>query len=154
MRRIAVYAGSFDPPTEGHLDIVRRAAELVETLIVAVVDNPRKKPLFTAAEREAFLRGAALPANVQVDSFKGLLVDYLKAKDSRVVVRGLRAISDMEYEFQMASMNRHLYPELETVFLMPGEKFFFLSSTMVKEIAYLGGRLEGLVPPAVEASHR
>ena len=152
MARLAVYAGSFDPATEGHLDIVRRAAAVFDELIVAVADNPQKKQAFPVEERKGFIRAGVQLPNVSVDGFSGLLVDYLRSKKSRIVIRGLRAVSDFEYEFQLASMNHHLYPELETVFMMPDERYTYLSSSMVKEVAALGGRLSGLVPSVVEAA--
>ena len=150
MAKLAVYAGSFDPATEGHLDIVRRAAAVFDELIVAVADNPQKKQAFPVSERMGFIRAGVQLPNVSVDSFSGLLVDYLRSKKSRIVIRGLRAVSDFEYEFQLASMTHHLYPELETVFMMPDERYTYLSSSMVKEVAALGGRLSGLVPSIVE----
>jgi pantetheine-phosphate adenylyltransferase len=150
MSKIAVYPGSFDPLTKGHLDIIHRACRLFEHVIVAVSNNPGKKATFSVAERigmvEASIRD--LP-NADVDTFAGLLVDYLKAKKSRLIIRGLRAVSDMEYEFQMADMNRRLYREVETVFLMPDEQYTYLSSSVVKEVCQRGASVDAFVPPLV-----
>lgn len=150
--RIAVYPGSFDPVTNGHLDLIERCAPLVDRLIVAVLRNAGKQPLFTAEERVGMLRQAAahLP-NVEVDSFDGLLVEYARRRGASLLLRGIRAISDYEYELQMALMNRRLAPEIETVFMMAGEAYSFLSSRLVKEVIALGGDVSGLVPPQVEA---
>jgi len=144
---VAVYPGSFDPPTNGHLDIIIRATHLFSKVIVAVTDNSTKDPTFTVKERILMLKSATrnLPA-VGVESFSVLLVDYLKQKKASIIIRGLRAISDFEYEFQMALMNRSLNRNIETVFLMPDEKYTYLSSRMVREVARLGGRVDGLVP--------
>lgn len=153
--RTAVYPGSFDPVTKGHLDIIRRAGSLFDKVIVAVSNNPNKSHSFSVEERMRMLRSSAAGMKqVEVDSFSGLLVDYLKAKRARVVLRGLRAVSDMEYEFEMASMNRRLYPEVETVFLMPDERFTYLSSSTVREVASLGGKLEPFVTPSVVQQFR
>lgn len=151
MSRTAVCPGSFDPITNGHLDIIRRATRMFDTVIVAILSNPDKTPLFPLAERIELIRDAIreIPG-VVVDSFDGLLVDYARGKDAVAIVRGLRAISDFEYELQMAMMNRRLDGEMETVFLMPSEAYSFLSSRLVREVVMLGGRVEGLVPPAVE----
>ena len=148
---VAVYPGSFDPPTNGHLDILVRATHLFPRVIVAVTDNSVKNPTFTLKERLAMLAAATrrLP-NVTVESFSGLLVHYLEKKKASVIVRGLRAISDFEYEFQMALMNRHLSRKIETVFLMPDESYTYLSSSVIKEVARFGGSTKGLVPPEVE----
>ncbi len=148
---IAIYPGSFDPVTNGHLDLIERGAKIFDQLIVAVLQNLEKDPLFTVAEREEMLREVTRTwPNVEVDVFKGLLVDYARQRSARVVLRGIRAISDYEYELQMALMNRKLEPELETVFMMPAEAYSYLSSRLVREIARLGGSIQGLVPPVVE----
>jgi pantetheine-phosphate adenylyltransferase len=150
--RIAVYPGSFDPLTNGHVDIISRGAQLFDRIIVAILLNAGKKPLFSIAERIAIIQDVfASTANVEVDTFEGLLVDYARRQKASVIVRGLRAISDFEYEMQMALMNRHLCPELETVFMMPAEQYTYVSSHLVKEVASLGGSVTGLVPPVVEA---
>ncbi len=149
---IAVYPGSFDPITNGHLDLIARGAMLFDRLIVAVLRNTGKEPLFTAEERVAMLREVTCDyLNVEVDCFDGLLVDYAARKGATVLLRGIRAISDYEYELQMALMNRRLRPEIETVFLMAGEAFSFISSRLVKEVLALGGKISDLVPPVVEA---
>lgn len=151
----AVYPGSFDPITNGHLDLIDRAAKLCDRLIVTVLRNEQKHPLFTLEERMDMLREVVQGyPNVEVDSFDGLLVAYAQAKGARVVVRGIRAISDYEYELQMALMNRRLGPEIETVFLMSGEAYSFISSRLVKEVFGLGGNISELVPPSVEARLR
>jgi len=153
--RKAVYPGSFDPVTLGHLDIIKRAAEMFDGVVVAVLENRGKTPLFSVQERMEQLRRAVKPyRNVEVDSFSGLLVEYLRRRDIRVAIRGLRAVSDLEYEFQLAHVNRKLYPRMETVFLMPGEKYVYLTSTIVREVASLGGKLHSHVPPAVAAALR
>lgn len=148
---IAIYPGSFDPPTNGHLDIIIRATRLFPKIIVAVTDNSIKSPTFTIEERVAVLRQATrgLPT-VTIEQFSGLLVDYIERKRATVIIRGLRAISDFEYEFQMALMNRRLNRRAETVFLMPDEKNTYLSSSLIKEISRFGGPTRGLVPRPVE----
>ncbi len=149
---IAIYPGSFDPITNGHLDLIARGSRVAERLIVAVLVNEAKQALFPVEERMEMVREAAQPfANVEVASFEGLLVDYAAARGATLILRGIRAVSDYEYELQMALMNRRLRPELETAFLMAGEATSFLSSRLVKEVAGLGGDVSGLVPPAVEA---
>lgn len=150
MSRTAVCPGTFDPITNGHLDIIRRARLLFDRVIVAILGNAEKDPLFAMPEREAFIREAVsgMPG-VEVDRFDGLLADYARRKGAVAIVRGLRAISDFEYELQMAMMNRRLNDEMETVFLMPSEAYSFLSSRLVREVAMLGGSVEGLVPPTV-----
>ncbi len=149
--RIAIYPGSFDPLTNGHVDIIQRGARLFDRIIIAILVNREKTPLFTAEERVEIAREVfASDGNVEVDTFGGLLVEYARRRQASVIVRGLRAVSDFEYEMQMALMNRHLSPELETVFMMPGEAYTYLSSRLVKEVFALGGSVEGLVPPAVE----
>ena len=150
-RPIAVYPGSFDPPTNGHLDIIIRATHLFPKVIVAVTDNQLKNPSFTLKHRLEMLKliTRGLP-NVKVLPFSGLLVDFLRKNNSTVMIRGLRAISDFEYEFQMALMNRRLNKKVESVFLMPDVSYTFLSSSLVKQISKLGGPIKGLVPPEVE----
>ena len=146
-KAIALYPGSFDPLTNGHIDLVARAARLFDNLILAVVHNPAKYPLFSVEERIEMLREvAAKYENVEVDSFQGLLVNYAQRRNATVLIRGIRAISDYEYELQMALMNRRLQPELETVFLMASEAYSFVSSRMVKEVYSLGGDVSGLIP--------
>jgi pantetheine-phosphate adenylyltransferase len=142
----AVYPGSFDPFTNGHRDILERALGIFDKIIIAVVRNPGKNPLFTLEERVDIIQNS-LPqgSNVQVESFNGLLVDFMKKMDSRIIVKGLRAVSDFEFEFQMALMNRKLNPEMETVFLMTSSEYAFLSSSKVREIATLGGEVKCLV---------
>ncbi len=153
MKTTAVYPGSFDPPTNGHLDIIERSSRMFARVIVAVALNIRKNVLYTPAERVGMLRELTSRwKNVEVDSFGGLLVDYARKREARVLVRGLRAISDFEYEFQMAHMNKKLAPEIDTVMLMTGEKHSYISSNIVKEIAMFGGRIDDLVPPAVRDS--
>jgi pantetheine-phosphate adenylyltransferase len=148
---VAVYPGSFDPITNGHLDLIQRCAPLVDKLVVSVLRNAHKHPLFTLEERVAMLRSVASPfPNVEVDCFDGLLVDYARQKQAKLLLRGIRAISDYEYELQMALMNRRLAPEIETMFMMAGEAYSFISSKLVKEVIGLGGNISGLVPPSVE----
>jgi len=152
--QIAVYPGSFDPITNGHVDIVHRSLAIFDQVVVAVAVNLRKTSLFSVEERLEQARAVFPDPRVEVDSFEGLLVDYVVRRGARVVVRGLRALADFEYEFQLAHMNRRLAPNVETVFLMTGDKDFFLSSSLVKEVASLGGDLSGLVPEVVrEALH-
>jgi len=148
---IAVYPGSFDPVTNGHLDLIKRASKIFSRLFVAVLRNQDKDPMFEIDERLEMLREttSAWP-NVEVDSFHGLLADYARRKEARVILRGIRAVSDYEYELQMALMNRKLAPQVETVFLLPAEAYSFLSSRLVREVARLGGSLRGLVPTPVE----
>jgi pantetheine-phosphate adenylyltransferase len=147
----AVCPGSFDPVTSGHIDVIERAARVFGEVIVAVAPNLSKKSLFTVEERVEMLRDATSHiANVRVDSFHGLLVDYVHSVGATVLVKGLRAVSDFEFELQMALMNRNLAPEIETVFLMTGAEYSYLSSSVVREIAALGGSVEGLVPETVE----
>lgn len=146
-KAVALYPGSFDPLTNGHIDLIARAARLFDNLILAVVHNPSKNPLFSVKERMDMLREvSAKYENVEVDSFEGLLVNYAQRRGARVLIRGIRAISDYEYELQMALMNRRLQPDLETVFLMASEAYSFVSSRMVKEVFALGGDVSGLVP--------
>ena len=149
---IAICPGSFDPVTNGHLDIIQRAAEVFDEVIVAVGHNPGKTPLFTVEERIALLERVVAEArltNVRVDRFHGLQVEYARAQKAQVIVKGLRALSDFEYEFQMALTNKKLAPEIETVFMMTANEYSFLSSSMVKEIMLFGGNPEGMVPPVV-----
>lgn len=147
---IAVYPGSFDPFTSGHKDIVDRALKVFDRLVVAIAVNSEKNSLFSLAERVEMIEEVySGESRVEVDSFSGLLVDYLRQRQARAVVRGLRAVSDFEYEFQMANMNRKLYPDAETFFLMTGQDHFYVSSRLVKEIASLGGCLTDLVPETV-----
>jgi pantetheine-phosphate adenylyltransferase len=154
-KRIAIYPGSFDPLTSGHVDIIERGARIFDSIIVAILANVEKKPLFTESERIAMIREVFKgKPNVQVDTFDGLLVDYAKRKQATVLVRGLRAVSDFEYEFQMALMNRHLEPALETVFMMPAEQYTYISSRLIKEVFTLGGEITGLVPAIVEQQLR
>lgn len=147
---IAIYPGSFDPVTNGHINLIERAARVFDHVVVAVAMNSQKQGLFAVEERLDLLRGVTDGvAGVEVDSFEGLLVDYVRRRGARVVIRGLRAVSDFEYEFQMAHMNHKLYPELETVFMVTGADEFYISSQLVKEVARLGGCVDGLVPPTV-----
>jgi pantetheine-phosphate adenylyltransferase len=154
---IAIYPGSFDPITNGHVDLVKRTLRVFDRVIVAIASNPDKdRSLFTVAERLRMINEvfADLGGRAEADSFQGLLVDYAERKHSKVIIRGLRAVSDFEYEFQMALMNRHLDPGLETVFMMPAEKYTYISSRLIKEVFTLGGEISGLVPPIVEKKLR
>ena len=147
----AVYPGSFDPVTAGHLDIIERAARIFDHLVVTVFNNPGKEPLFSVEERVAMLREVTshIP-NVEVDSSRGLLIPYVRKVGARVIVKGLRAMSDFDYEFRMALMNKKLDPGVETVFILTSSQYAYLSSSLIKEVASLGGCVTGLVPPAVE----
>jgi pantetheine-phosphate adenylyltransferase len=149
--RVAIYPGTFDPITRGHEDLVRRAASLFDRLILAIAESPAKQPRFSLAERVA-MAGEVLAdvPNVEIVGFNTLLMNFVHEMGAKVIVRGLRAVSDFEYEFQMAGMNRSLYPEVETVFLTPGEQYMFISATMVREIARLGGDVGKFVQPCVE----
>lgn len=148
---IIIYPGSFDPPTNGHLDLIARASKLFDELVVAVLRHDAKRSLFAVEERVQMIREATSQlANVTVDSFDGLLVDYAQTKEARFILRGIRAVSDYEYELQMAMMNRKLNPNIETVFMLPGEAYSYLSSRLVKEVLGLGGNVHDLVPPLVE----
>ena len=148
---IAIYPGSFDPITNGHLDLVARGSRMVGRLIVAVLRNHAKQPLFSVEERLEMLAEVVKPyPNVEVGAFDGLLVDYAASRGATMIVRGIRAVSDYELDWQMALMNRRLRPEIETVFLVAGEEYSFISSNLVKEVAALGGNVSGIVPPLVE----
>ncbi len=152
---IAIYPGSFDPVTNGHLDLIERGAKMFDRLIVAVLQNVEKEPLFSVPERVEMLREVTrVWPSVEVDVFEGLLVDYARRREAGVILRGIRAISDYEYELQMALMNRKLEPHLETVFMMPAETYSYLSARLVREIALYNGPLQGLVPAPVEARLR
>lgn len=149
--RIAVCPGSFDPVTNGHLDIIARASTMFDKVIVAVLRNSSKNSMFTVEERAEMLKiNCKEMGNVEVDSFSGLLIDFMKIKEAQVIIKGLRAVSDFEYEMQMAHMNRKLNSDIETVFMMTTSKYSYLSSSMVKEVARLGGCIHGLVPDMVE----
>src|SRR5438094_9165058 len=151
MPTLAVYPGSFDPLTNGHVDIISRGARLFDRIIVAILVNAEKAPLFSMEERVEITRAVFRDQpNVEVDTFDGLLVDYVARRRAQVIVRGLRAVSDFEYEFQMALMNRRLNGKIETVFMMPAEQYTYISSRLIKEIFSLGGRVHGLVPELVE----
>jgi pantetheine-phosphate adenylyltransferase len=153
--RIAIYPGSFDPLTNGHVDIIERGSRIFDQIIVAILGNVEKTPLFSEAERTGILQHVFKDRdNVKVETFSGLLVDYAQLKKASVIVRGLRAVSDFEYEFQMALMNRHLAPGIETVFMMPAEQYTYISSRLIKEVFTLGGEITGLVPPIVEEKLR
>jgi len=150
MARIAIYPGSFDPLTNGHVAIIQRGLNLFDRLVVAVANNPQKSPLFSVEERKAFiLEALGNDPRIEVDSFDGLMVEYARRRGVHTVLRGLRAVSDFEYEFQLANMNRKLMPEFESVFVMTGEDYFYLSSRLVREVATFGGDVRGLVPPHV-----
>jgi pantetheine-phosphate adenylyltransferase len=152
---IAVYPGSFDPLTNGHVDIIQRGSRFFDRIVIAVATNIDKAPLFTVPERVNIAREVFREwPNVEVDTFDGLLVDYARRKRASVIVRGLRAVSDFEYEMQMALMNRRLNPDVETVFMMPAEPYTYVSSRLVKEVVALGGSVHGLVPEVVEARLR
>jgi pantetheine-phosphate adenylyltransferase len=153
--RVAIYPGSFDPLTNGHVDIILRGARLFDRIIVAILHNREKTPLFSVEERVATAREVfAGQPTVEVDTFDGLLVEFARQKRAQVVVRGLRAVSDFEYEFQMALMNRRLVPDIETVFMMPAESYTYISSRLIREVFALGGPIAGLVPEAVERRMR
>ncbi len=149
-KRTAIYPGSFDPLTNGHVAIIQRGLKVFDRLVVAVANNPEKRPLFSAGERQSMISEAlGDDPRVEVDSFDGLLVDYARRKGVHTVLRGLRAVSDFEYEFQIANMNRHLLPDVETVFVMTGEDYFFVSARLVREVATFGGDVSAFVPPNV-----
>jgi pantetheine-phosphate adenylyltransferase len=147
--RVAIYPGSFDPLTNGHLSLIQRGLQVFDRLIVAIANNSKKVPLFSVEERVQLIREAVPDDRVEVDHFQGLLVDYLQRRGVKVILRGLRAVSDFEYEFQLANMNRKLLNGFEAVFMMTGEDYFYISSQLVREVASLGGNLTGLVPPNV-----
>lgn len=156
-RKVAVYPGTFDPITNGHIDILVRSLDLFDHVIVAIATNPRKAPLFTVEERQEFISEALhedLRDRVSTDAFHGLLIDYCRDRGAACIVRGLRALADFEYEFQFAHMNRRLAPELDTVFLMTDERNFYVSSSLVKEVAELRGDVSGLVPGKVQLALR
>jgi len=155
LQKTAVYPGSFDPLTNGHLDIIRRASDIFGEVVVSVLMNRHKTALFSQEERMELIKEAVKPwPNVRVDLFSGLLVDYMRKNNITVAIRGLRAVSDLEYEFQIAHTNRTLYPDMETVFLMPGENYVYLTSSTVREVASLGGALDTFVPPHVAKALR
>jgi pantetheine-phosphate adenylyltransferase len=152
MEKVAVYPGTFDPITYGHIDIVKRASEIFEKVIISVAENPHKNPIFTIEERVDIIKELVRELkleNVEVDSFSGLLVDYLKKKNVRVIIRGLRVISDFDYEFSYSSMNKKLWDEIETLFLMTNERYSFVSSTLIKEVFQLGGDVSDYAPEIV-----
>ncbi len=155
MKKIAIYPGTFDPITNGHVDLIERGLRIFDEIIVAVAKNPKKAPLFTVEKRVKMASEAVKGlGNVKVEPFDGLLMDYAKKKGAGAVIRGLRAVSDFEYELQMALMNRRLVSEVETVFMMPSEEYSYLTSSIVKEVASLKGTVKGLVPEAVEKELR
>jgi pantetheine-phosphate adenylyltransferase len=148
--RIAIYPGTFDPLTNGHLSIINRALKIFDKLVIGILINPKKTPLFSLAERKAMIEEVLKDrSNVEIDSFEGLLVDYAVKRGSNVIIRGLRALSDFELEFQLALMNRKLNRDVQSIFLMTDYKWFYISSTIIKEAASLGGKIDGLVPPIV-----
>lgn len=151
----AIYPGSFDPPTNGHLDLIQRGSKIFEELVVAILRNSEKVPMFSVGERIEMLKELTTDlSNVRIDTFDGLMVEYAKSLDAMCVLRGIRAISDYEYELQMALMNRKLEPTLETVFMMPADKYSYVSSRLVREVAQAGGPVKGLVPEVVEQKLR
>ena len=150
MSRIAVYPGTFDPLTNGHVDIIHRGLAVFDQIVVAIAENVRKQPLFSTGERIQMIAEAMNhDERVEVDAFSGLLIDYVQKRGAKVILRGLRALSDFEYEFQFALMNKRLAPHVETVFMMTGEEAFYVSSSLVKEVASFGGNVEGTVPEGV-----
>ena len=155
MKKIAVFPGSFDPITNGHIDIIERCNQLFDKIIIAIAFNPEKRGLFTLKERLEMIRTIyGGHENIIIDSFEGLLMDYARRVGAGIIIRGLRAISDFEYEFQMALMNRRLDDKIETIFMMPHEKYSYVSSRLIKEVFQLGGSIQGLVPPIVEKNLR
>ena len=150
MKRVAIYPGSFDPLTNGHLSIIRRGLEIFDGLVVAIANNPKKTPLFSVEERRAFLKEAVgSDPRIEIDSFEGLLVEYAGRRQVKVIIRGLRAVSDFEFEFQLANMNRKLDAGIDTIFMMTGEEEFYISSNLVREVASFGGDVQGMVPDPV-----
>jgi pantetheine-phosphate adenylyltransferase len=148
---LAIYPGSFDPPTNGHLDLIQRGSKIFDELVVAILRNSEKTPMFSVSERLEMLRELLADlGNVRIDTFDGLMVEYAKSMGASCVLRGIRAVSDYEYELQMALMNRKIEPTLETVFMMPADKYSYVSSRLVREVAQLGGPVKGLVPEAIE----
>ena len=146
-----IYPGSFDPVTNGHLDIIERVASIFDNVVVAVLNNPNKKAFFSVEERIELLRKTTVDfPNIEIDCFSGLLIDFVKRKDINVIIKGLRAVSDFEYEFQMALMNKKLSPKVETMFMMTSSKYSYISSSIIKEVATLNGCINGLVPKVVE----
>lgn len=153
MKNVAVYPGTFDPITWGHIDLIQRASKLFERVIIAIAESVHKKTLFSLQERvELTAQVLQGQANVEVLSFKGLLLNFAKAHQANILLRGLRTVTDFDYEFQLASMNRNLEPSIETLFLMPAEKYMYISATLVREIALLGGNVESFAPPLVVAA--
>ena len=150
MARVAIYPGSFDPLTNGHVSIIERGLRIFDKIIVAIATNVRKEPLFSIEERQRFIRQQFADERVEIDTFAGLLVEYAAERNVRVILRGLRAVSDFEYELQMANMNRKLDDTIDTVFMMTEESDFYVSSSLVKEVASFGGKVEGVVPEHVE----
>jgi len=150
VKRVAIYAGSFDPVTNGHLDVIERSIKLFDEVIVAILKNPGKNPLFTVQERIDLLEHVITWPQVRVEAFDGLLVEFARRKKATAIIRGIRAVSDYEYELQMALMNRRLNSDIETIFMVPGESYSYLSSRLVKEVLSLGGSISGLVPAYVE----
>ena len=147
--KVAIYPGSFDPITDGHIDILKRGLKHFDTIIIAILANTSKKPLFSSDERLEMIRRSTEGLNVEIETFSGLLADYTKQKGINVIIRSLRATSDFDYEFQMAILNHNLNPEMESIFLMTGKEYFFLSSSSVKEVARLGGDVSNMVPETV-----
>ena len=155
LNRLAIYPGSFDPITNGHLDILRRSLRIFDRVIVSLADNVRKKPLFSVEERrQQILDAVGHDERVEVDAFTGLLIDYARRRNAGFIIRGLRALGDFEYEFQLAHMNRHLSPDVETIFMMTAEETFYVSSSLVKEVAQFGGDVSALVPAGVQRALR
>ncbi|HLB41562.1 MAG TPA: pantetheine-phosphate adenylyltransferase [Gammaproteobacteria bacterium] len=155
MQNIAVYAGTFDPITYGHTDLIERASRIFDRIIIAIATSPNKKPLFPLQERIDLVTATVTHPNVEVRGFDNLLLDFAKQHHANVILRGLRAVADFDYEFQLASMNRFIHPDIETIFLMPAEKYMYISSTLVREIAALKGDVTGFVPTTVvKALHK
>ena len=151
MAHTALYPGTFDPITNGHIDLIKRGLEIFDNLIVAVSNNPEKQPLFSLEERKSLIYEVTKDlGNIKIDFFDNLLIQYARENKVKVIIRGLRAVSDFEYEYQMALMNRNMDNSIETVFMMPSEQYSFISSRLIKEVASFGGRVKGLVPPVVE----